>query len=380
MSNERVEQNNIEVLDLNEFKDSKELLRPLLDKMVFISLSTVRFEDLARWYRIRDYQHVKPDFEKPMFGHVLEFNTLDDFISGIPAARYPEKLEINNDYAGVTVHEGNLVACNGSKLEVFSPEGRKTITHPLFNDVKFVDFSDDGKSVLVCASGTDSLLEFSYPEMKLTWVWFAPEHGYSLAPDGTQVITTKMLNGDQKPEGARVLDDGTDYSKVEITTSSQTTHINSATYLDGKTDKIAITLFQPGHAVILDKKAETTELVKDGLSRPHGFYKFGGDRTHYVITSPTTGVIDILDGNYRPTHAIKGVIRTGTDDRTWLQNTFPISDEVLALVDHYNYHVVFFNIFTKEKQVVETHKQWKIFQIALQDQLATKKAVLSGNK
>lgn len=189
-----------------------------------------------------------------------------------------------------------------------------------------------------------------------------------------------MLDGSQKPDGARVLDDGTDYSKTEIATSSQTTHINSATYLAGDSDRIAVTLFQPGHAVILDKRTGETELVKDGLSRPHGFYRFGGNKTYYVITSPTTGVIDILDGDYRPSHAVKGVIKTGTDDRTWFQNTFPVSDEVLALVDHYNYHIIFFNIFTKEKQVVETHKQWKIFQIALQDQSATKGTVLLGTR
>lgn len=166
MAKEQGEQNQVEILDLNEFTDSKELISPILDKRVFVSLSTARFEDLAKWYRIRDYQHIKPDFDKPMFGQVLEFNTLNDFISGIPVARYPQSLEINNDYAGITAHEGNLVACNGSKIEVFSPNGRRVLNHPLFNDVKFVDFSKDGKSVLVCASGTDSLLEFSYPEME----------------------------------------------------------------------------------------------------------------------------------------------------------------------------------------------------------------------
>lgn len=369
MAKEYGEQNYVEVLDLNEFMDSKDLLNPILDKRVFVSLSTARFEDLARWYKIRDYQHIKPDFEKPMFGQVLEFNTLNDFISGIPVARYPQTLEINNDYAGIAIHDGNLVACNGSNLEVFSSDGRKVLNHPLFNDVKFVDFSKDGESVLVCCSGTDSLLEFSYPDMKLRWSWFASEHGYSLAPDGTIVLTQKMIGAKPLPERVRVLDDGTDFSKLEIDTKSQTTHINSATYLDGDGNRFAVTLFQPGHAVILDKRTGSLELVKDGLSRPHGFYRFGGKgNEHFVITSPTTGVIDILDYEYRPIQAIKGVIKTGTDDRTWLQNTFPVSNNVLALVDHYNFHIVFFNPFTKEKHVVETHKQWKIFQIALREQ------------
>lgn len=379
MALEYQEQSKVEQLDLNEFTDSKDLLQPILDKRVFVSLSTVRFEDLAKWYRIRDYQHIQPDFDKPMFGHVLEFNTLDDFISGIPVARFPQGLEINNDYAGVTVNEGNLIACNGSKIEVFSTEGRKTLAHPLFNDVKFVDFSKDGRSVLVCCSGTDSLLEFSYPEMKLKWSWIAPEHGYSTAPDGTLVLTKKMIGSEPLPDKVRILDDGTDFSKIEIDTKSQTTHINSATYLDGDDKRIAVTLFQAGHAVILDKRDNSLKLVKDGLSRPHGFYKFGGDNTHFVITSPTTGVIDILGSDYQPTHAIKGVIKTGTDDRTWLQNTFPVSDNILALVDHYNYHIVFFDIFTKEKQIIETHKQWKIFQIALQNQ-TTKGQILPVNK
>lgn len=189
-----------------------------------------------------------------------------------------------------------------------------------------------------------------------------------------------MIGSEPLPEKVRVLDDGTDFSKQEIDTKSQTTHINSATYLDEDESRVAVTLFQPGHAVILDKRSDSLELVKDGLSRPHGFYRFGAkDNEHFVITSPTTGVIDILDHEHRPTHAIKGVIKTGTDDRTWLQNTFPVSENILALVDHYNFHVVFFNPFTKEKQVVETHKQWKIFQIALRDQ-GNGRQVLPTNK
>lgn len=377
MNKEIGEQNQIIELDLNRFKDSREILRPILDKRVYISLNTVRFEDLAVWYRIRDIEKREPEFEKPMYGHVLEFETMDDFISGIASGRFPKLLEINNDYAGITVNGGNLIACNGSNIEIFSPRGREVVTHPLFNDVKFVDFSADGKSFLVCASGTDALLEFSYPEKKLTWAWFAPEHGYSVAPDGTIVVTQKMLTEmSDRPAKLRVLDDGTDYSKLEIGTKSQTTHINSATYLEGGHDKIAVTLFQAGHAVIIDKKRGTTELVKDGLSRPHGFYRFGPDgRPSYVITSPTTGVIDILDSNYHPTHAIKGVIKTGTDDRTWLQNTYAVSENVLALIDHYNFHVVFFDIARREKYVVETHKQWKIFQMAVTD---SKRNLLGG--
>lgn len=380
MAKELGEQNQVELLDLNEFTDSKELLNPILEKRVFVSLSTAKFEDLAKWYRIRDYQHIKPDFEKPMYGQVLEFNTLSDFISGIPVSRYPLTLENNNDYAGITTHEGNLVACNGCKIEVFSSNERTVLNHPLFNDVKFVDFSKDGKSILICASGTDSLLEFSYPEMELKWSWFAPEHGYNIAPDGTVVLTKKMIRSKPLPDKVRVLDDGTDYSKLKIDTKSQTTHINSATYLGRDEKRVAVTLFQPGHAVILDKNTGSLELIKDGLSRPHGFYSFGEEgNEHFVITSPTTGVIDIIDHEYRPTHSIKGVIKTGTDERTWLQNTFPVSESILALVDHYNFHIVFFNPFTKEKQVVETHKQWKIFQITLQDQ-GNGKQLMPNNK
>lgn len=353
-------------LDLNEFRDSPELLKPILDQRVFISLSTAKFEDLALWYRIRDFEGVEPNFTKPMFGKIVEFDTLDNFISGISSGYFPANMENGNDYAGIAVHGDNLVACNGSKLEVFSKDGRKEIRHPLFNDVKFVDFSADGTKVLVSCSGTDAILEFNYPEMTLNWSWFAPEHGYDKAPDGTMIYTQKMIGDGAQPQGKfRILDNGTDFGPLDIATKSQSTHVNSATYLDGGTDRIAATIFQYGHAVIIDKERGTTSLVKDGLSRPHGFYRFGGEKKQYVITSPTTGVVDILDRDYRNTHAIKGVIKTTLEDRTWLQNTFPISENILALVDHYNYHVVFFDIREKVKHVVETSKQWKIFQIAL---------------
>ncbi len=364
-----IEQEQTVRLDLNEFKDSKDLLVPYMDKKVYISLSTARFEDLAKWYRIRDYQKIEPDFPKPMYGQVLLFDTVDDFVSGITTARYPESLKINTEYAGTTMHNGDMVTCNGSQIEVVSKKGVRILKHELFNDVKFVDFSSDGSRILVSASGTDSLLEFSYPDLKLTWMWHGPENGYDTAPDGTKVVTRKMLAGGLVPSGdkVRVLDDGTDFGPLDIATKSQTTHINSATYLDGKTDKIAATIFQTGDAVIIDKVAGTTQIVKNGLARPHGFYGFGGDKKKYVITSPTTGLIDILDSDYRQTHSIQGVIKTGTDDRTWLQNTYPVAENLLALVDHYNFHVVFFDLEKREKVVVETHKQWKIFQIGFTD-------------
>jgi hypothetical protein len=176
-----------------------------------------------------------------------------------------------------------------------------------------------------------------------------------------------MIQGQVVDRNVRVLDDGTNFGPLDIATKSQTTHINSATYLEGSTDRIAATIFQTGHAVIIDKPSNTTTLVRDGLSRPHGFYRFGGDKAQYVITSPTTGLIEILDRDYRQTHTIKGVIKTGTDERTWLQNTFPVGDNILALIDHYNFHVVFFDLVKRQKHVVETHKQWKIFQLGLAD-------------
>jgi len=362
----QVEVDVVEKLDLREFIDSKEVLDPIRNKPIYISLSTAKFTDLARYYRLRERGALPPNLEKPMYGKVLAFEDIDHLIAGIPSGYFPKGMEIDNDYSGIVQHERALFVCNGNNLEIFEANTRRVFTHPLFNDVKFLDFTQKGDSLLVASSGTDCLLEFLYPSMELTWIWFAPEHGFSQAPDGTRVVTRRMGFEQSDPDNKiRVLDDGTDYSQVEVLTRSQATHINSVRYLDNEGSVIAATLFQTGDAIVIDKKVNQTYRVAQGLARPHGFYVFGENRDKYIITSPTTGSLDVLDAEFKPTMAIQGVLKRFDTDRVWLQNTFPVAPNLLALIDHYNCRVTFFNIDTRQRYIVDTHTEWKIFQLTM---------------
>jgi len=361
-----VESGFIEQLDLREFVDSPEVLDPIKNKPLFASLSTVKFTDLARYYRLREQNILPSGLEKPMYGHIFEFKDVNHLIAGIPSGYFPKEMQIGNDYSGVVQQNESLFVCNGNQLEIFRGGKRSVFSHSLFNDVKYVDFSKEGNSLLVASSGLDCLLEFSYPGMELKWKWFAPEHGFIKAPDGTKVVTRQMGFGKSDPiNKIRVIDDGTDYSNKEILTKSQATHINSVTYLDDTGEMLAATLFQTGDAIVIDKKTNQTFRVKKGLARPHGFYGFGKEKDKYVITSPTTGLIDILDSGFKHSMQIQGVLKRFDSDRVWLQNTFPVSDEVLALIDHYNCRITFFNIFTRQRYIVDTHTEWKIFQLTI---------------
>jgi hypothetical protein len=356
---------NPRTLNLSEFKESRELLHPFMDMRVLATLTTVKFSELDTYYQKRHAGTLPEGTIKPIFGQLLEFRDMAHFISGIPSESYPELISLGQEYTGVSVNDGKLFACNKNKIEVFGNRKVEKIIHPLFNDLRYIDFIPDGKSLLVCSSGTDSLLEFEYPDMLLKWAWYAPEHGYIEAPDGTLVVTQKMLaNVNAHDRTLRIVDDGTDYSREVIETTSQSSHINSGKYLSNDGNLIGATLYQGGDAILIDKQAGTTRKILSGLDRPHGFFKFGSESDNYVITSARSGLIDVMNRDFEHTHRINGDFKRFEAPMTWIQNSFPVSGDILASIDHYNRHVVFHDPFKKKRFIVNTHHDWKIFQLS----------------
>ena len=356
-------------LDLASFKDNREVVQPLLDFPVLASLTTATFSELGEYYKMRREGTLPKNQSKPVSGMMLEFSDLKHFISGIPTASHPENIEIDQEYTGFGIDNNKLFVCNRNHIELFENGIRKTIEHPLFNDLHFINFSQDGKSMLVSSSGIEAILEFTYPEMKLNWSWLASEHGYSNAPDGTTIFSARQQPSIQESEKVRVIDLKKDYSKAKVETSSQAAHINTATYANESGNLIATTIFQTGEAILINKGTGEVRSALRGLHDPHGFFRFGLHNEHYVVTSARTGVIDIVSQrDLSHEFRIDGEIKRYDYPTTWLQNTFPISGNVLASINHWQRRVVFFDPFKKEKFIVETPNEWKIFQLSLINQ------------
>jgi hypothetical protein len=361
----------VEFLDLNSFTESKELVAPLLAKKVILSLTTATFSELECYYRARRAGSLPPGSKKPIFGQVLEFKDFEHFIAGITSGYYPEGFVWNYEYTGMAVHPNGLFVCNGNHLEKFKNGEMYKIKNKLFNDLHAIDFSADGKRMLVCSTGIDRLLEFSYPGMDLIWSWSAPEYGYTKAPDGTLVLTEAMLASIKTPTARiRIIDQkGVDYSVKPIETPSQAAHIDSAKYLDDEGNIIGATIFHGGDAILINRGNKTTSKIMSGVEKPHGLFRFGTNNEFNVVTETPKGLVDIFDKNFNKIYQLQAEIkRLGVSD-TWIQNTFPVGGDVLASVDHCNRRVVFFNILTKKRFIVETPNEWKIFQLSITDNL-----------
>lgn len=179
-------------------------------------------------------------------------------------------------------------------------------THPYFNDLHAVTRTRRG--FLVASSGLDLVIEVD-PEGRSLFEWWAADHGFHTAPNGT----------------SRIPERGVEHRHLAYPTPAQTTHVNQAMFLDDAEQMLAVVLFHQGAVVGVardegDRVLATRTLVS-GLSHPHGLVR---TRDGYVICSSSSSEIVCLDSAFQE-------VRRHSLGAGWLQHAVPVDDDTLLV-------------------------------------------------
>ncbi len=249
-------------------------------------------------------------------------------------------------------------------IDTDTGEGR-FCQNPWLNQAHTVEFSADGKKLLVGAAGFDAVLEFDTASGEVVWEWFAWDHGFDRSKLGHYVVRSDTTCRTLSALGHEVLlvDDPLKY-KFGIPTRQKPAHLNSAGYdSDGR---ILITLFHQGAGYIVDRNTGEAQEIISGLVVPHKLSrrKNGG----YFISDTRRGKLIFLDEKYRPRYEIgltgtPGIARSPQLSE-FLQNTTELRKDLFACIDIHRSSLWLIDVKRRRYRCIKFPVEWSVHDVA----------------
>jgi hypothetical protein len=237
--------------------------------------------------------------------------------------------------------------------------------HPWLNQGHTVEFSPDGKKLLVGAAGFDAVFEFDTASGEVVWQWFAWDHGFDRSKIGHYVVRSETKRKALAAMGHEVLlvDDPEKYP-FGLPTRQKPSHLNSACYdSDGK---ILVTLFHQGAGYVVDRNTGEAKEIISGLVVPHKLSKRknGG----YFISDTRRGKLIFLDEQYRPNYEIAltgtpGVVRSAQLSE-FLQNTTELREDLFVSVDIHRSSLWLIDVKRRRYRGIKFPVEWSVHDVA----------------
>ncbi|TMA87556.1 MAG: hypothetical protein E6J74_29535 [Deltaproteobacteria bacterium] len=245
-----------------------------------------------------------------------------------------------------------------------SGEGR-VCQNPWLNQGHTVEFSPDGKRLLVGSSGFDAVFEFDTDSGEVVWEWFAWDHGFDRSKLGHYVVRSEAKCKALEAMGHEVLlvDDPGKY-EFGIPTRQKPAHLNSASY--DSEGRILVTLFHQGAGYVVDRKTGDAQEVISGLINPHKLSR--RKRGGYFISDTRRGKLIFIDENYRRTSeiALAGTpgIERSPQLSEYLQNTTELREELFACIDIHRSSLWLIDVKRRSYRGIKFPVEWSVHDVA----------------
>jgi len=258
-----------------------------------------------------------------------------------------------------------LATANSVRLiDIETGEGR-FCQDPWLNQAHTVEFSADGRKLLVGSAGFDAVFEFDIESGEVVWQWFAWDHGFDRSKLGHYVVRSAARCRALAAMGHEVLlvDDPAKY-EFGVPSRQKPAHLNSACYdSDGK---ILVTLFHQGAGYVVDRNTGEARQVISGLSTPHKLSarKRGG----YFISDTRKGKLIFLDEKYRPKYeiALAGTpgVERAPELSEYLQNTTELREDLFACIDIHRSSLWLIDVKRREYRGIKFPVEWSVHDVA----------------
>ena len=237
--------------------------------------------------------------------------------------------------------------------------------NPWLTQSHTVEFSADGKRLLVGSAGFDAVFEFDTASGEVVWQWFAWDHGFDRSKLGHYVVRSAARCKTLAAMGHEVLlvDDPAKY-EFGIPTRQKPAHLNSACYdSDGR---ILITLFHQGAGYVVDRNTGEAQEVISGLSNPHKLSR--RKRGGYFISDTRRGKLIFINENYRRVSEIAlagtpGIARSPQLSE-YLQNTTELREDLFACIDIHRNSLWLIDVKRRRYRGIKFPVEWSVHDVA----------------
>jgi len=248
---------------------------------------------------------------------------------------------------GIACYKDKLAYSSENEVYIITQNKKECLKDPWFSYIHTVDFSKDGKQLLVSSSGFDLLLEYDLGSMERISEWWAWEHGFSQGTDpetGEKVTLSRVPMADKKD--VRVISDP---AKDVLPTAMRAAFINSAEYDRSEADTIIATFFHDGAIYSIDKKTGRAEVVIQDLKNPHGGMRISNG---YMGTSTRSGHVVVKDGYSEKRYAFQALPDkpVALEGEEWIQNSKYLDNGCIISIDS---NRTCFVIFDPENKLID---------------------------
>ncbi|MGE5385791.1 MAG: hypothetical protein ACM3SV_07875 [Betaproteobacteria bacterium] len=275
---------------------------------------------------------------------------------------------------------GNLMAlCGGNYVELVDMESgvKRSLQHPWLRQAHSVQFSGDGRRLLVSSSGFDAIFEFDVASGKTCWEWFAWDNGFDLSRLGEYFVRTRERGEALAAQGHRVVvvDDPSQH-ELGIPTRFCPVHINGAFY--DRDENVFMTMFQQGAAIRVDKATGAATNIAAGLVNPHKFHPRSGGG--YYVADTRRGELLLLDDDFEVSRRISlqgapGEVRSPTLTE-FQQSVSELEEGLFACVDIHRSTLWLIDVNARAYRAVEFPREWSVHDIALDHCLPSMKTLV----
>lgn len=255
------------------------------------------------------------------------YNKIEDTnITAIKQMRSPYGILINQNYIYAMINRpgakaGDLREEYILKLSMDNLTEVNKLENRLFSHSH--SLTKTSKGYMVASSGLDLIVEVDEEE-KIVWEYWFTDHGYQLTP----------------LQQNRRIEKNIDHRKYDYSTLHQTTHVNSAQYLNDEERYVAAVLFHPGELVIIDKKIKKFEIILKNMKCSHHFHN-NDFQTHksknnkYIISNTFANKVLLLDEKFKVTKEIGD-----SNTLNWVQDAIYTSRDTILIADSNNNRLV----------------------------------------
>jgi hypothetical protein len=268
---------------------------------------------------------------------------------------------------GVDATENKMALATAESVQLIDMDtGEAKLCHnPWLNQGHTVEFSPDGKKLLVGSSGFDAVFEFDTESAEVVWKWFAWDHGFDRSNLGHYVVRSKARRKALVALDHEVLlIDHPEKYPFGIPTRQKPAHLNSACY--DSYGRILVTLFHQGAGYVIDRNTGEAEEVISGLSNPHKLSR--RKRGGYFISNTKGGRVIFLDEEFRPEFEVAlagtpGVVRPPQLSE-FLQNTTELREDLFACIDIHRSSLWLIDVNRRKYRGIKFPAEWSVHDVA----------------
>ena len=259
------------------------------------------------------------------------------------------------------VAPGKFLLSDISSVMLVDSEAKvlRRYTHPFFAFLHSVSFDRASGRFLVVSSGYDCLIEMDL-EGRVSWEWFAWEHGFNPSLDGTYLCRSETSANRYRAEGKQaVLVDPVKLGALGLMTSQRSNHPNSACYHPADRNRVLATLGHSGEVIEIDRQSGSARTVVSGLDpMPHGIQPHGDG---WIVTNTLRGEFWLLGSDFSlqtriVTRHLPGKPE-GMAGHEWLQAAYPLRDGLFIAADA-NRGLITIDLGAKQYRINPVAESW----------------------